>query len=68
MFRHIEDGTYIPTDELENLKEEKTLLELLHTELLYDGFHDFIKVRVRGNLPDTSYLRNHFLHLDYEIR
>lgn len=51
LFRHIEDGTYVPADELENLKEERTLLELLKTELLYDGFHDFIKVRVRGNLP-----------------
>ncbi len=51
LFRYIEDGAYVPADELENLKEERTLLELLKTELLYDGFHDFIKVRVRGNLP-----------------
>ncbi len=51
LYRHIEDGTYLPADELENLKEERTLLKLLETELLYDGFHDYIEVRVRGEIP-----------------
>ena len=51
LYRHIADGTYIPADELENLKEERTLLKLIKTELLYDGFHDYIEVRVRGRLP-----------------
>ena len=51
LYRHIEDGSFIPADELENLREEKRLLELLETELLYDGFHDYIEVRTRGKIP-----------------
>lgn len=51
LYRHIEDGTYLPADELENLKEERLLLELLDTAVLYDGFHDYIEVRTRGQLP-----------------
>lgn len=51
LYRHIEDGSFIPAEELENLREEKRLLELLETELLYDGFHDYIEVRTRGKIP-----------------
>lgn len=51
LYHHIKDGSFAPADELENLKEEKRLLELLETELLYDGFHDYIEVRTRGKLP-----------------
>lgn len=55
LYKDVEAGTFVPADELENLKEEKTLLELLEVEegqeLLYDGFHDFIEFRVRGALP-----------------
>lgn len=51
LYRHIEDGTYLPADELENLKEERLLLKLLETEVRYDGFHDYIEVRTRGSLP-----------------
>lgn len=51
LYRHIKDGTYLPADELENLREERTLLKLLETELLYDGFHDYIEVRIRGRIP-----------------
>lgn len=54
LFSDIEKGTFIPSDELENLKEERRLLELLAAdgqEVLYDGFHDFIEFRVRGALP-----------------
>ena len=50
LYRQIEDGTYIPADELENLLEERTLLKHIETEFLYDGFHDYIEVRVRGKL------------------
>lgn len=50
LYRQIEDGAYIPADELENLLEERTLLKLIETEFLYDGFHDYIEVRVRGKL------------------
>lgn len=51
LYHQIELGTFIPADELENLREEKRLLELLDTELVYDGFHDYIEVRTRGKLP-----------------
>lgn len=56
LYADIANGTYTPADEWENLKEEKRLVELLMTDgtggsLLYDGFHDYIKFRVRGTLP-----------------
>lgn len=54
LYKQIEDGSFIPADELENLKEERTLLGLLETELLYDGFHDYIEERVRGKLPQDK--------------
>lgn len=52
----IADGTFIPADEWENIREERRLLELLMPEgkegkILYEGFHDFVGVRVRGTLP-----------------
>ena len=45
-----------PATELENLQEERLLLELLNTDgpLTYDGFHDRIEFRVRGTLPDDK--------------
>lgn len=52
LYKHIRDGSYAPADELENLKEERQLLKLLDIPALYDGFHDYIEVRVRGRLPD----------------
>lgn len=52
LYRDIEAGRFKPASELENLEEEKRLLELLEAENLeYDGFHDFIEYRVRGTLP-----------------
>lgn len=52
LFREIQNGNFAPADELENLEEEKRLLELLETDsLIYDGFHDFIEFRVKGILP-----------------
>lgn len=52
LYREIEAGNFVPASELENLEEEKRLLELLSAESLeYDGFHDFIEYRVRGTLP-----------------
>ena len=54
LYRHVLDGTFRPADELECLKEEKRLLELLEVPLLYDGFHDYIKVRIRGKLPENK--------------
>lgn len=52
LYQKIQKGTFHPADELENLVEEKRLLELLQTDgLIYDGFHDFIEFRVKGVLP-----------------
>lgn len=52
LYQDILNGSFVPADELENLLEERRLLELLDAgELEYDGFHDFIKYRVRGRLP-----------------
>lgn len=54
LYQHVADGTYLPADELESLKEERRLLELLEEPLLYDGFHDYIEVRIRGKLPESK--------------
>lgn len=53
LYREIEKGTFLPADELEHLMEERRLLELLvpHETIKYDGFHDFIELRVKGTLP-----------------
>lgn len=56
LYAHVEDGSFIPADELECLKEEKRLIELLKgnvagQEIIYDGFHDLIEFRVRGKIP-----------------
>ena len=52
LYQDILSGRFVPADELENLREERQLLELLETETLsYDGFHDAIAFRVRGILP-----------------
>lgn len=54
LYQDIEAGRFKPASELENLQEEKRLLELLSVENLeYDGFHDFIEYRVRGRLPEN---------------
>ena len=52
LYQDILAGRFLPADELENLREERLLLSLLETEgLAYDGFHDCITFRVRGQLP-----------------
>lgn len=55
LYQDVEAGRYVPCHELENLKEERVLLEHIELsdgeEILYDGFHDFIEARVRGILP-----------------
>lgn len=52
LYQDILTGQFAPADELENLREERLLLELLETDgLSYDGFHDGIAFRVRGTLP-----------------
>lgn len=52
LWKDIEAGRFEPADEVENLREERLLLSLLEVDgLAYDGFHDIIEFRVRGNLP-----------------
>ena len=54
LYKEIQQGTFVPADEKENLMEERRLLELLEPwgkDVLYDGFHDMIEFRVRGTLP-----------------
>lgn len=52
LYKDIESGEFVPSDELENLIEERRLLELLELEdVKYDSFHDFCGVRVKGTLP-----------------
>lgn len=52
LYQDVLSGAFTPATELENLKEERRLLELLNCgPLSYDGFHDFLSFRVRGDLP-----------------
>ncbi len=72
LYKDIEKGSFKPADEVENMKEEYRLLELLASnedsngyKIKYDGFHDYIKVRTRGNLPNDR--ERMLLHLKKEI-
>ena len=67
LFQEAQAKTFIPATELENLQEERLLLELLETDgpLAYDGFHDRIEFRVRGTLPDDR--KNMLNKLDLAI-
>jgi radical SAM superfamily enzyme YgiQ (UPF0313 family) len=52
LYREIEAGRFQPATELENLEEDRLLLQLLEDwPAEYDGFHDHILIRVRGTLP-----------------
>ena len=67
LFQEAQAKTFIPATELENLQEERLLLELLKTDgpLAYDGFHDRIEFRVCGTLPDDR--KNMLNKLDLAI-
>lgn len=55
LYREIQNGSFTPADELENLVEEQRLLEFLNVEgLKYDGFHDYIEFRVKGTIPNQK--------------
>lgn len=54
LYREIENGNYVPADELESLREEKRLLEQLNIPVKYEGFHDYFQIRVRGKLPSDQ--------------
>ena len=51
----IRNGNFKPATELENLKEERKLVELLDVDpnhpIKWDSFHDWIHLRTRGSLP-----------------
>ena len=51
----IRNGNFKPATELENLREERKLVELLDVDpthpIKWDSFHDWIHVRTRGSLP-----------------
>lgn len=55
LYEEVKRGAFRQADELETLREERYLIELLAAkgdcEFQYDGFHDFIEVRTRGTLP-----------------
>lgn len=55
IFNEIKAGRYLPSDEYDNMVEEKILIENLHfspqNQVRYEGFHDYIGTRVRGTLP-----------------
>lgn len=66
LYPDIEAGRFEPADELECLREERRLLELLEIENAeFDGFNDFIKVRIRGRLPEDR--EKMLARLDKEI-
>ena len=54
LYREIENRNYVPADELESLREEKRLLEQLNIPVKYEGFHDYLRIRVRGKLPSDQ--------------
>lgn len=54
LYREIENGNYVPADELESLREEKRLLEQLNIPVKYEGFHDYLQIRARGKLPSDQ--------------
>lgn len=52
LFEDIKAGKFTAASELENLIEERRMLELMDIKQAeYDGFHDCITFRVRGSLP-----------------
>ena len=52
LYRDVEAGRFLPASELENLCEERRLLECLTAPIRsYDGFNDHLAVRTRGKLP-----------------
>ena len=54
LYKDIKSGKYAAASEMENLEEEKKLVELLGDDgspIFYDGFHDYLEFRVRVALP-----------------
>lgn len=52
IYTDIRNGIFTPADEVENMREQRRLLELLELDSCdFDGMHDMLEVRVRGHLP-----------------
>ncbi len=55
LYEDICSGNFVPSSELENLKEAHTLISHMDVDgdhaIKFDGFHDYIGYRVRGTLP-----------------
>lgn len=55
LFEDIKAGRYKAATELENIIEERRMLEIMDIkDAQYDGFHDCIQFRVRGKLPNDK--------------
>ena len=66
LYREIKAGRFVPATELENLCEERRLLECLTAQIeSYDGFNDHLEVRTRGKLPRDR--EKMLAHLDAAI-
>ena len=66
LYRDIEKGIFKPATELENMLEERRLIELLTCPVeCYDGFHDHLEVRTRGRIPEDK--EKMLSHLDEAI-
>ena len=66
LFADIESGRFTPATELENMLEERRLLELLTVPIdFYDGLHDYMEVRTKGRLPQER--EKMLARLDMEI-
>lgn len=66
LYRDVEAGKFVPASNLENLCEERRLLEKLTAEIKsYDGFNDHLEVRTRGSLPRDK--EKMLAHLDEAI-
>lgn len=66
LFADIESGRFTPATELENMLEERRLLELLAVPVdFYDGLHDYMEVRTKGRLPQDR--ERMLARLDMEI-
>ncbi len=66
LYADIESGRFKPATELENMLEERRLLELLTVPVdFYDGLHDYMEVRTKGRLPQDR--EKMLARLDMEI-
>lgn len=66
LYQDVLQGSFLPADELETLREELALLQQLQGfACAYDGLHDFVPARIRGNLPADQ--EKMCRHLEREI-